>query len=333
MKAPGFWYRPPGFWARILSPFGAVYAAATRRRLRGARPYRPRVPVLCAGNLVAGGAGKTPLAIALGRAARERGLTPAFLSRGYGGTEAGPVRVDPARHGAADVGDEPLLLAAQGPTYVARDRAAGAQLAEADGCDVIIMDDGFQNPGVAQDLSIVVVDGQTGFGNGRVIPAGPLRERIADGLGRAHAVVLMGEVGKPVLAQLANHDLPVLRASLKPAPAAAELRDQTVVAFAGIGRPAKFFDMLDRIGADTISRFSYPDHHRYSEDDIMRLVEMASAAEGQLVTTTKDFARLPADARRMVIVVEVQLSWADPVAANSLLDGLLPEPRNTEPKG
>lgn len=325
MKAPGFWYRPPGLWSRLLSPLGAVYGAMTRRRLARSAGYRSRLPVLCAGNLVAGGTGKTPLAIALGAAAAGRGWRPGFLTRGYGGTLAGPVRVDPAVHTAADVGDEPLLLAAHGPTFVARDRGEGARLAEDSAVDVLVMDDGFQNPTLGRDLSFVVIDGQTGFGNGHIIPAGPLRERPEEGLARADAIVLMGGAAASLKTWIAELDQPVLHAQLAPDSAARELRDQTVVAFAGIGRPQKFFDMLDRLGADTISRYAFPDHHRYTADDMMRLVEMAAAAEAQLVTTTKDFARLPADARRMVQVVEVQLIWTEPDRLAALLDRVIPE--------
>ncbi|MEM7444647.1 MAG: tetraacyldisaccharide 4'-kinase [Pseudomonadota bacterium] len=321
MKAPSFWYGHPGLRSNLLSPLGALYGGVGRRRHRRTSPTRVGPKVICVGNLVAGGTGKTPTAIALAKRTAEMGTLAAFLTRGYGGRLAGPLRVDPSIHTAQDVGDEPLLLAAYGTVYVARDRVAGARLAKQDGAELLIMDDGFQNPSLAKDLSLLVVDAQSGFGNGRIIPAGPLRERPEDGLTRADAIVLMGEEKRDgtLRERLVATGLPLLKAQLEPNSDARRLRDQTIVAFAGIGRPQKFFDMLSRLGADLVSRYAFPDHHRYDADDIMRLAEMASAAEATLVTTTKDFARLPIEARQLVEIVEVQVAWADP----QLLDGLL----------
>lgn len=325
MKAPGFWYDPPGLRASLLSPIGAVYGAVGRRRIRRTVPTKVGPKVICVGNLVAGGTGKTPTAIGLARRAAEHGTVAAFLSRGYGGRLAGPVRVDPAVHTAADVGDEPLLLAAHGTVYVARNRIKGARLAMDDGVGLLIMDDGFQNPFLHKDLSFLVIDAQTGIGNGQIIPAGPLRERPEDGFRRADAIVLMGDQPPdPAFGDLlAATGLPILHARLEPSGDARRLRDQTIVAFAGIGRPQKFFAMLNRLGADIVSRFSFPDHHRYDADDIMRLAEMAAAAEATLVTTTKDFARLPVDARQMVEIVEVQVAWSEPDRLDRLLSDLL----------
>ncbi|MEQ9815759.1 MAG: tetraacyldisaccharide 4'-kinase [Azospirillaceae bacterium] len=325
MKAPGFWYRPPGLLAGLLSPLGAVYGFFTRRRLSSVRPFDPGVPVICAGNLVAGGQGKTPLAIALAARLTARGRQIGFITRGYGGQITEATRVDPLVHSAVDVGDEPLLLAAHGPVYVGRRRPAAARLAVADGADVLIMDDGFQNPSLVKDLSLVVVDGGSGFGNGRLIPAGPLRERVADGLARADAVVIIGRDALGVARQVRQHagDLPILPGELVPDDDARRLAGQTVVAFAGIGRPHKFFAMLDTLGADVISRYSFADHHTYRPDDMQRLVEMAAAAEAMLVTTTKDFARLPPDIRKVVEIVEVSIAFADDAAVDRLLDRAL----------
>jgi len=325
VKAPGFWYRPPGLMAGLLSPLGAVYGYFTRRRLRGVRPFDPGVPVICAGNLVAGGQGKTPLAIALAARLASRGRQVGFITRGYGGQISEATRVDPLVHTAVDVGDEALLLAAHGPVYVARQRPAAARLAVAEGADVLIMDDGFQNPSLHKGLSLVVVDGGSGFGNGHLIPAGPLRERVADGLGRADAVVVIGRDARGVDRQVRqmNPAIPVLQGDLVPEDDARRLAGQTVVAFAGIGRPHKFFAMLDGLGADVISRFSFPDHHTYRPEDLQRLVEMAAAAEATLVTTTKDFARLPPDIRKVVEIVEVSIAFTDEAAVDRLLDRAL----------
>ncbi len=323
MKAPGFWQRPPGPMARLLAPAGTLVAAAARRRQRRARPAVAGVPVICVGNLVVGGAGKTPVAIALGRLLETLGQRPAFLCRGYRGRLAGPVAVDLARHDARAVGDEALLLAAHAPTWVARDRAAGARAAVAAGAGAIVMDDGFQNPGLAKDLSLLVVDGATGLGNGLVLPAGPLRERPRDGLARAHAIVLMGADATGAATTLAG-GRPLLRARLVPEPAAPWLHGARVLAFAGIARPEKLFDTLRRNGARLVAAVGFPDHHVYTEDEIMRLVERAAAAGAAPVTTAKDFARLPEAARPMVRVLTVAVRWDDEAAVRQLLVPLVP---------
>lgn len=334
MKAPGFWYREPGLKATLLSPAGILYAAAGRLRRRWTTPVRASVPVICIGNLTAGGAGKTPTAIALAERLAARGRSPAFLTRGYGGRNAGPVLVDLARHRSPDVGDEALLLASHFPTCVSRDRPAGAQVAIGAGANAVIMDDGFQNPGLSKDLSLLVIDGASAFGNERVIPAGPLRERIADGIARADALVVMGADSAGVgrrLADLARslHDPPILAARLEPHETARRFRDASVVAFAGIARPQKFFATLEGLGARLVARYAFGDHHRYDADELMQMAELADAADAVLVTTAKDYARLPDEARSMVQVLAVRTVWADPAAVDSLLDrlpGLSPRP-------
>ena len=253
MWAPDFWRRKGGPLGAVLAPLGWGYGLATRLRLAMANPFKASVPVLCVGNLVAGGAGKTPVALNLGKRLMDQGRKVHFLSRGYGGSQTGPLRVDPDSHRAVDVGDEALLLAAAAPTWISRDRALGARAAT-DGADVIIMDDGFQNPSVVKDLSLLVVDGGFGFGNGRVIPAGPLREPVETGLGRASAVVLIGEDARGVEERIAmarariGKSPPVLGARHAPGTNAGEIAGRPVVAFAGIGRPEKFFATLEEIG-------------------------------------------------------------------------------------
>ena len=321
MRAPEFWApnRSASAPARALTPlaWGFDIAGQVRRALTTTR--RAAVPVICVGNLVAGGAGKTPAALGLARLVLEAGKTPHFLTRGYGGHARGPLRVEPERHDAATVGDEALLLAAVAPTWVARDRAAGAAAAAAAGAELVIMDDGLQNPSLAKDLALVVVDGGFGFGNGRLIPAGPLREPIARGLRRADAVVLVGADRVGVSRLLPSWSPPLLRASLVPGKEAYEVGEHPVVAFAGIARPDKFFETLAEIGCQLVGRHGLPDHHRFSADEVMAFVEEAQAKKALAVTTEKDFVRLPEAARAMVKVLTVSLEWQDPAAVSDLL--------------
>ncbi len=317
--APEFWFAGPGDWrAAVLSPVGTIFAAGGRLRRALARPYRAGIPVICVGNLTAGGAGKTPVALDLGERLHRTGCRVAFVTRGYGGSLAGPVQVDPARQTAAEVGDEPLLLAAVAPTWVSRHRPAGIAAAEAAGAAAVVLDDGFQNPLFAKDLSLVVVDGRRGFGNGRVLPAGPLREPVASGLARADAIVLMGEVTADFRGGFGS--LPVLRAKLEPDAAARALAGRRVMAFAGIGDPAKFFRLLAAIGCQVIAATAYPDHAPYRAETIRRhLAEAEAAGVDALVTTAKDAVRLPADLAAGVTVVQVRVAWDDPATLDALL--------------
>lgn len=317
MRAPDFWSEEPGFLAGLLTPLGAALDAAGRLRRSIARPYRAAVPVICVGNIVAGGSGKTPVALSLASILVARGIGAAIVMRGYGGSLAGPFRVDPRRHDAGAVGDEPLLAAAVAPCWVARDRAAGVVAAIAGGAAAIILDDGFQNPHVAKDLSLVVIDTAYGFGNGRLIPAGPLRERIAAGFARADSLVLIGD-GTPI----ATSDKPVLHATLEPIDGA-RFAGMPVVAFAGIGRPEKFFAGLRALGATLIAGRPFPDHHPYRAAELAALRREAVAAGAQLVTTRKDWVRLPATDHHDIGVLDVALRWRDPAALNALLAPLI----------
>jgi tetraacyldisaccharide 4'-kinase len=317
MQAPAFWQQG-GPLAALLAPAGHLYALAGRLRRALTRPARTACPVICVGNLTAGGSGKTPTALALAERLAALGRRPVFLTRGYGGLERGPLLVDPAGHDAAAVGDEPLLLAALAPTVVARDRAAGARLAATLG-DVIVMDDGFQNPRLAKDLSLLVFDGGAGLGNGRCIPAGPLREGLAEGLARAQACVLIGKDATGLAGRLGA--LPLLRASLEPE--ARNLAGRPVLAFAGIGRPEKFFATLRGLGAELVAARGFPDHHAYRPAELAALRAEAAAAGAALVTTSKDLARLPADERRDVTALAVRLVFADRDALDRLLRGAL----------
>lgn len=327
MRAPAFWWRPPALEAALLGPLASLYGAAAARRME--RPgRRADRPVICVGNFTLGGAGKTPMALAVAEILAERGLRPAFLSRGYGGRLAGPVRVDADRHRAADIGDEPLLLARAAPTVVARDRPAGARLCIALGADAVVMDDGLQNPSLVKDLALAVVDGETGIGNGRVFPAGPLRAPLAAQWRRLHALVIVGEgrAGAALGEEARRRGLPVLAARLAPDPVVAEkLRRRRVLAFAGIGRPEKFFRTLEALGAEVVRRRAFADHHPYPERELAALSAEAEAAGLDLVTTEKDLARIgpPRPGQRAIRALPVRVAFEDPDALRRLLDGLV----------
>ena len=312
MHPPAFWQRD-GVVPRLLSPVGAVVAAATARRV--ARPgWRAPVPVLCCGNVGVGGAGKTTVALDLAARLLNRGARVAFLTRGYRGRARGITTVS-ARHDADDVGDEALLLAALAPTYVGADRAEAARAAVAMGAEMLVMDDGLQNPGLTKDLSLLVLDGGAGFGNGRVLPAGPLREPVAAGAARCQAAVLIGPDEHGALASLPP-GLPVLRARL--VPDATELRGVRVLAFAGIGRPAKFFATVAETGAVLAGTRAFPDHHPFTAGELRQLRQEAARLQARLVTTAKDAVRLPPGCTD-VTVLGVTLAWEDAAAVEALL--------------
>ena len=302
LEPPGWWYRPEvTAVARVLQPLGLLVSAVANNRFERTKPYRSSLPVICIGNLTAGGAGKTPIALCLARLLTAARRKPGFLTRGFGGSNAGPHHVEVSRDGPADVGDEALLLARQAATVVARDRAAGAKLLEALALDVIIMDDGLQNPGLAKQLAIAVLDPQRMIGNGLVMPAGPLRAELAGQLRRTHALVVLCGQGEqiPVLPPaLRGFSGPVLRAELSADMAAANsLKGKRVIAYAGIGRPSKLFDTLRGLGANVVAEQAFPDHHRFSPAEADRLVALANMQRALLVTTEKDLARLPVEGR------------------------------------
>lgn len=320
MRAPAFWAGGGGVMPLLLAPFSALYAQATARRM--ARPgWQAPVPVICCGNATAGGAGKTTVALDIGRRLADRGVAAHFLLRGYGGTTKGPLLVDPATHDSTLVGDEALLLADVRPTWVSADRAAGAKAAIEGNARAIVMDDGLQNPGLAKDLSLLIIDGGFGFGNGQIIPAGPLREPVAAAAARCQAAVLIGEDETGALAQLPP-GMRVLRAKLVAGPEAAMLRGQPVFAFCGIANPRKFFATLQESGAVLAGRESFGDHYQYDAGEIQDLLAQAEAARALLVTTKKDFVRIPPQFRSRVTVVTVALQWEESAQIEGLLDPL-----------
>ena len=287
-------------------------------RIARATPFDPGVPVICIGNIVAGGAGKTPVALAVMERLQRSGLRGGLLSRGYCSSIKDPSRVDAGLHSSRQVGDEPLLLARRAPTWIGRDRVATARLAVQAGVNVLVMDDGLQNPSLVKRLSILVIDGQYGFGNGRVMPAGPLREPVAEALKRVEVIVVLGACSSGLRKDLPDH-IPILTARFQPAPEDDEISGKPVVAFAGIGRPEKFFETLAGMGCDLIDVHPFPDHHYYSTDEIMHLIDSAAAAGAIVVTTEKDMVRVPEEARNMVRSLRVELDWEDTDALEEIL--------------
>ncbi|MGB6229337.1 MAG: tetraacyldisaccharide 4'-kinase [Litorimonas sp.] len=322
--------RPPEFWniregrdgapliRTLLRPLGAIYAWAGRRRRVRTESFDPGVPVICVGNATLGGTGKTPVAIYLLKSLRRLGINAHGLSRGYGGRLSGPVPVNP-RHTAEEVGDEPLLLARFAPVWVSTARDEGARAAVSEGADAIVMDDGHQNPHLAKTLSFLVVDAEVGFGNGCVFPAGPLREPLRDALARTDAVILMKptanyEIEDHLAAQLSGQT--VIPAFLAPGGDPPEGR---LFAFAGIGRPNKFFDQLRRMGAELVEEVPFADHHRFTDREIEGLFTLASERGAALITTEKDHVRLPDGYRRGIHSFPVEVRFEDELTLRQLL--------------
>jgi tetraacyldisaccharide 4'-kinase len=294
MREPAFWYRQPSLMSLLLSPLSAVYGTIATRRLQR-KGFDAGIPVFCVGNYHLGGAGKTPTVLALVGLLRDLGETPVVLSRGYGGRLHGPVMVDPERHLASDVGDEPLMLARTVPVAVARERIEGLALAKSKAATVIVMDDGFQNPAIAKDVSLIVIDASRGLGNAKVFPAGPLRAPLPPQIERTDALIVIGEgsAAATVAARVSAQDRPVLTARLKADDAtASRLRGQRALAFAGIGDPDRFFRTLRGCGVEVVRERAFADHHPFTQVEIESLISEARRNGWTVVTTEKDLARL-----------------------------------------
>jgi tetraacyldisaccharide 4'-kinase len=326
MRDPAFWWRRAGLAANLLAPAAAAYGAIAARSFKQ-RGLQARVPVVCVGNLTVGGGGKTPTALAIAKIYREAGHRPVFLTRGYGGRLAGPVRVDIAAHRAVDVGDEPLLLARVAPTVVSGDRVAGAGLAAAIGADVIVMDDGFQNPSLAKDFALLVVDGRRGIGNGRLLPAGPLRAPLALQLDHADALLVIGDAteARGLITQAADRALAIFYGHFEPDQALiAALKTEPVLAYAGIADPGKFFATLAAAGISASATVAFPDHHRYAPADASRLLAHADRDGLRLLTTEKDLARMRGEPQLAALVerssaLPITLALQEPDAVRRLV--------------
>jgi len=306
---------------KMLSPISAVYAKVAEVKSKIVIPYDADIPVICAGNLTLGGAGKTPLAIWLAEHFKAKGMKPFFLTRGYKGKEKGVFfpDIDGQKEGceesmARKIGDEPSLLLRSAPVVVDTDRARGAEIAQKKGADIIIMDDGFQNHGLSKSKSILVFDGRVGIGNGKVFPAGPLREDFALGLKRAKAAVVVGDDTSGIMIRIKFEvpDMPIFRARLIPDKSVAKsLKGKKVLAFTGIGYPSKFFDTLRGIGAEVVEQKAFPDHHFYNNEDVANLENIAKDEALVMVTTQKDAVKLAPDFREKVVVLPVKMTFED----------------------
>jgi len=302
MKTPSFWYQPRGTLSTLLSPLGWAYGKGGKVLRTFKKTESFPIPIISVGNIVAGGSGKTPVALALARLFQEKGITVHFVTRGYGGSIRGPLQVNTADHSPLEVGDEPLLLAEQAPTWVAKERALGVHQALKAGAQLIILDDGHQTTGLQKDVSFVVVDPQQRFGNGCIIPAGPLREDLKEGLSRADALIGMGEGNLPI-------SKPLFKAQV--IPHISQLPQTPVIAFCGLGYPQKFYDTLKRLGVSLITTETFPDHYMYKEEDLIRLNNLAKKHKATLMTTRKDFIKIPLTCQKNIHVLDITIQFED----------------------
>ncbi|MBP02908.1 MAG: tetraacyldisaccharide 4'-kinase [Rhodospirillaceae bacterium] len=307
MKTPNFWYKQKSI-GKYLEPLGFIYGAVTAYKIRYSRPTSVKIPVISVGNLTVGGTGKTPIAISLAQILKEKGEVPAVILRGYGGRLHGPIKVDGKIHSALDVGDEAILHAKHGRTWIARKRSQAAVQAEKNGATVIILDDGHQHSSLKKDFSILIVDGEKGFGNKKIIPAGPLREHINTGLKRADKIVIMREITNKSAKALAERHH-ILKANLKIVDNNISLAGTRVVAFAGIGQPDYFFETLNNAGAELIETYSFADHHKYSSTQIEDIKDRACVLNAITVTTEKDATKIDLAQHSNICVLKTEVEW------------------------
>ncbi len=310
MKAPKFW-EDDNLKAKLLSPLSFFYKKSTAARV--SKPgYRSALPVICVGNITAGGAGKTPVAMAIAKILKEQGKQPNFVSKGYGRQSEETLKVE--GQSPQIVGDEPLLLAKIAPTFVSEDRAEGAKKAQENKADVIILDDGFQDPTLEKSLSFLVIDGAYGLGNKKVIPAGPLREPFEEAIERADAIIVIGDLKK----SLPKTDKPVLKANIKVS-IPEVLKEDDVVAYCGIGIPGKFFASLRAAGVNVVSEISYPDHYIYSEQDFKDIFATATQKNAVVFTTEKDYVKVPEHLKKLISVIKAELVFEDEDVVREML--------------
>jgi len=326
MRQPNFWYfDQPNLLAKLLYPLSIIFSLLGRMSLFFVEPWKASVPVICIGNLVVGGSGKTPTAIAIATVLKSKGWKPQFLSRGYGGTSTEPLLVNIQKHSSDIVGDEALLLAEICPTWVSSDRAKTAKLAIENGANILILDDGFQNASIQKDLSILVIDGEVGFGNKHLLPAGPLRENIAQGLKRSNAALILGNDTKMIADHILNHtgkEFLILGGSIEPTAIKPHFFEKKFVAFSGIGRPKKFFDTLDKIGLDIIGTFAFDDHHPYSSEELKELSTYANRHGAELITTSKDRRRINTNIHVAINELPIYIKWRKTSELDKFLEHL-----------
>lgn len=321
ITAPAFWFDERALPGALLQPFACAYALGSVARARFTRAVRLPVPVICIGNVVLGGAGKTPVVADFAARLSRRGRKPFIISRGYGGREEGPLEVNPAQHSAADVGDEPLLLAATAPVLIAKNKVVGAQAALEKGADLLLLDDGLQNPTVHKTLSFLVIDAARGIGNGRVFPAGPLREPLEHALEKTDAVLWLGEnPAQETLREKLARARPLFKGQIKTTCDTVKLHSARLLAFAGIGFPQKFFDGLRAGGADVVVAQGFPDHHSFTRGELEALLEKAQTQQLTPITTQKDAMRIPPDLRPAFTIAGTRLVWDDDAAVDGFLD-------------
>ncbi len=323
MRTPNHWQNN-NVLSRLLMPFGWIYFQLSLWRHKIARSVDIGVPVICVGNIVAGGAGKTPTVMYLGKLLSKR-LKVAFLTRGYGGAFSGPIKVNPHKHTFQDVGDEALLLSKIAPTWVSKNRLDGGLAAKMDGAQIILMDDGFQNPTIGKTFSILVFDGPYGVGNNQLIPSGPLRETLGRGMSRADAVVIIGEDLHDLQSKIPEN-IPLFSVTTSPIISKKLKVAKSVIGFAGIGRPRKFLETLKTLNVEIQDFVPFPDHHKFRNSEIEDLIRRASETGAQLVTTTKDFVRLPPNTKNSVIAMDIELNWANQNRIKALLEQVLDNP-------
>ncbi len=322
LKAPKFWYQPPGFTSCALVPFAKVYALGHWLNQRCRQVYRPSIPVICLGNFTVGGAGKTPTVIAIAQLLQQKGQKNIhFITRGYGGSLKGPVQVNPQHHSFHEVGEEALLLAQFAPTWMGADRIASAKAAEKAGASILLMDDGAQNVSLVKDKCLMVIDRQQGVGNGLVFPAGPLRESLNQGLNRTHACILIGNKNEQPVIKI---NKPHFNARVVPDPSAINtIKDKRLIAFAGLGFPQKFFSTLKEHGGKLRKQVTFPDHHPYKTSDLTPLIQQATQEDALLVTTEKDMLRIPSALQKMITPFKIRVVFDNPTDIYQYLELVL----------